>query len=802
MFDWNIKKENLTTILKKHKLDSKDYDKIVEILQREPNLIELGIFSAMWSEHCSYKSSKIYLKGFPTEASWVLQGPGENAGVIDIGDNLAAVFKIESHNHPSFIEPNAGAATGVGGILRDIFTMGANPIINLNSIRFGDILDSSMKKKHIFLLNGVVEGIGHYGNCMGIPTIGGETSFESCYNGNILVNAFSLGIAKQNEIFYGKASGEGNPIMYVGSKTGRDGLGGAVMSSDSFDDSSKALRPTVQIGDPFVEKLLLEACLEVFKQDLIIGIQDMGAAGLTSSSFEMASRSGSGMVLWLDKIPMRESGMNPYELMLSESQERMLLCAKSGAEKQIEAIFAKYELSAAIVGEVRNTGKMELLWNGNKCAEIPLSPIVENAPVLSRPTQVPKYLKSSETLKLNVNNTILKDSLKVSEILNTPCDSSMANILFRKMLTSIDVCDKSWIYNQYDDSIKASTIKGAGMLDSSIVSLQNYESNKAISVSAKCNVRYCYLNPRIGAKIAVAQAGRNVALSGAKPLAITDCLNFGSPENPEVMWQFKETCEGIKEACKVLQTPVVSGNVSLYNQTNDEAIYPTPSIVCVGLLDDANKAIGSHFVANDSYICLIGIINEGLHLSGSVLQKIIGEKPSGLLHDIDLESELKLWEILRTGVTSGNILSAKDVSSGGLATTLAKMAIVGNASIEVLTQNILETLDKEISNCEDIIKDFREYMPKILTNSYNRLMFFSENHTQVVCEVKNTKSLQELSRYIKNSKLSLQVIGKVTQKYTTKDTSNTNINNIIIKDIVIPLQEASKLYYDSFESYL
>ena len=801
MCDWSIKQENLTTILKKHKLDSKDYDKIIEILKREPNLIELGIFSAMWSEHCSYKSSKVYLKGFPTEASWVLQGPGENAGVIDIGDNLAAVFKIESHNHPSFIEPNAGAATGVGGILRDIFTMGANPIANLNSIRFGNILDSNMKKKHIHLLNGVVEGIGHYGNCMGIPTIGGETNFESCYNGNILVNAFSLGIAKQDEIFYGKASGEGNPIMYVGSKTGRDGLGGAVMSSDSFDSSSKTLRPTVQIGDPFVEKLLLEACLEVFKRDLIVGIQDMGAAGLTSSSFEMASRSGSGMVLWLDKIPMRESGMNPYELMLSESQERMLLCAKKGAESEIESIFAKYELSAAIVGEVRNTGKMELLWHGKKCAELPIAPIVENAPILLRPTEMPKYLQSCNTLNLNVDSEKLQKSLNAKEILNNPCSESMANVLFKEMLTSLDMCDKSWIYEQYDDSIKASTIKGAGMLDSSIVSLQHYNSNKALAMSAKCNVRYCYLNPKIGAKIAVAQAGRNVALSGAKPLAITDCLNFGSPENPEVMWQFKEVCDGIKEACKTLQTPVVSGNVSLYNQTNQEAIYPTPSIVCVGLLDDASKAIGSHFVSKDSYICLVGLINEELHLSGSVLQKAIGAKLSGLLHDIDLESELKLWEILRKNILAGHISSAKDIGQGGLAITLAKMAIVGNASINVLTKNILESLNKELADCSEVIAEFREYMPIMLDNSYNKLMLFSENHTQVVCEVKNIESLQKLARDIKQSGLSLRIIGKVAKKYNSaKEIDNKDL--ITIRDIVTPLQEANKLYYQSFETYL
>lgn len=800
MCDWSIKQENLASILKKHKLDSKDYDKILEILQREPNLIELGIFSAMWSEHCSYKSSKAYLKGFPTEASWVLQGPGENAGVIDIGDNLAAVFKIESHNHPSFIEPNAGAATGVGGILRDIFTMGANPIANLNSIRFGNILDSTMKKKHVHLLQGVVEGIGHYGNCMGIPTIGGETSFEPCYNGNILVNAFSLGIAKQNEIFYGKASGEGNPIMYVGSKTGRDGLGGAVMSSDSFDSSSKALRPTVQIGDPFVEKLLLEACLEVFKQDLIVGIQDMGAAGLTSSSFEMASRSGSGMVLWLDKIPMRESKINPYELMLSESQERMLLCAKKGCEKQIEAIFAKYELSAAIVGEVRNTGKMELLWNGKKCAELPIASIVENAPILLRPTQVPKYLQSCSTLSLNINNTTLQKSLKALELINTTCSESMANILFKTMLSSIDICDKSWIYEQYDDSIQASTIKGSGMLDSSIVSLKNYNSKKALAMSVKCNVCYCYLNPRIGAKVAVAQAGRNVALSGAKPLAITDCLNFGSPENPEVMWQFKETCEGIKEACKILQTPVVSGNVSLYNQTNDEAIYPTPSIVCVGLLDDANSAIGSHFVAKDSYICVIGLINDILHLSGSLLQKTIGAELSGLLHDIDLESELRLWDVLNKSVAKGYILSAKDIGKGGLAITLAKMAIVGNASINVLTQDILESLIYELKNCNDIL-EFREYISLMLSSSYNRLMLFSENNTQVVCEVKNKEALQNLAREVKQKGLSLRIIGKVTQKHNAKDINNIN-SNITIRDIVIPLQEANRLYYQSFKTYL
>ena len=798
MGEWSIKKEQLDSILKKHKLDSSDYEKIVEILEREPNLIELGIFSAMWSEHCSYKSSKIYLKGFPTEANWVLQGPGENAGVIDIGDNLAAIFKIESHNHPSFIEPNAGAATGVGGILRDIFTMGANPIINLNSIRFGDILDSNMRKKHIHLLHGVVEGIGHYGNCMGIPTIGGETSFESCYNGNILVNAFSLGIAKQDEIFYGKASGEGNPIMYVGSKTGRDGLGGAVMSSDSFDSASKALRPTVQIGDPFVEKSLLEACLEVFQKDLIVGIQDMGAAGLTSSSFEMASRSGSGMIMWLDKIPMRESGMTPYELMLSESQERMLLCAKKGAEKQIKDIFAKYELSAEIVGEVRNTGKMELLWHGELCATLPIAPIVENAPMLNRAIQKPKYLESCKNLDLNITNTTLQKQLNTDNINTMQCSSTNLNTLTKSMLKSLDICDKAWIYNQYDDSIKASTIKGAGMLGSSVVALHNYDSKKAISVSVKCNVRYCYLDPKMGAKIAVAQAGRDVALSGAKPLAITDCLNFGSPENPEVMWQFRESCEGIKEACKALQTPVVSGNVSLYNQTNDEAIYPTPSIVSVGLLEDSNKAIGSHFVKKDSYICMLGVMDNSLQLSGSILQKVIGAKNSGILHDINLESELKLWEILNQSIANEYILSAKDIAQGGLAITLCKMAILGKTSIEVLTDKIQEVLAKDFVNNENLLQDSKDYMKLI---SQNKLMLFSENHTQVICEIKDIESVKNLFDTAKQKGLSLCVIGKVTHKYAnTKDI--TNKDSLAINDIDISLQEAHDLYYKSFETYL
>lgn len=438
--------------LKTHKLSQSDYDEIVKILNRAPNLIELGIFSAMWSEHCSYKSSKKYLQGFPTSAPWVVQGPGENAGVIEISDNLCAIFKIESHNHPSFIEPHAGAATGVGGIMRDVFTMGARPVAMLNSIRFGDVNDKgALGRKHRYLLRGVVEGIGSYGNCMGVPTIGGEMSFESCYNGNILVNAFCLGLVKKDEIFYGKAEGIGNPVIYVGSKTGRDGLGGAVMSSDSFSSTSKAVRSAVQVGDPFAEKLLLEACLELFKQDLIVGIQDMGAAGLTSSSFEMAGRSGSGMIMHLDKVPMREEGMNPYELMLSESQERMLICAKKGCEQQVLDIFAKWEVDAAIIGEVTKSGIMELFWHGEKCAEIPIKELSENAPILDMPVrEIPTQKDKADSIKTD---------LGTQEI-------------FCKLLSSVEIADKQWVYSQYDSSVQSNTITPAGSGDASMIRIK------------------------------------------------------------------------------------------------------------------------------------------------------------------------------------------------------------------------------------------------------------------------------------------------------------------------------------------
>ncbi|MDD3817005.1 MAG: phosphoribosylformylglycinamidine synthase subunit PurL [Thiovulaceae bacterium] len=653
---------DIQKVLASHKLSNDDYEHIKKILGREPNLVEIGIFSAMWSEHCSYKSSKVHLSGFPTKAPWVIQGPGENAGVIDIGGGYAAVFKMESHNHPSFIEPYQGAATGVGGIMRDVFTMGARPIANLNALRFGDVLSDSKTAAHQrYLVRGVVGGIGGYGNCMGVPTIGGETSFDECYNGNILVNAFTLGLAKSDEIFYGRADGIGNPVIYVGAKTGRDGLGGAVMSSDSFTEESKSLRPTVQVGDPFTEKLLLEACLELFKTDYVVGIQDMGAAGLTSSSFEMAGRSGSGMIMHLDKVPAREEGMQPYEFMLSESQERMLLCAKKGSEEAIIKIFEKWDLDAAVIGEVTNTGKMELFWHGEKCAEVPVDPVSEEAPVLRRPMSEPKYLATIKEVTIN-------DFAKVGN-----------QEAFEKLTKSMEVVDKSWIYTQYDSMVQTNTIKKGGMLDASVIRVK--ENGKALAMSADCNVRYCYIDPKGGAAAAVIEAGRNVAMSGARPLAITDCLNYGNPENPEVMWQFGQGCLGIKEACAELNTPVIGGNVSLYNETNGVSVFPTPSIATVGVNDDQNNVLMSSFQKEGNLLYLVGETKS--EFGGSLYMKEICGKVAGVLPEIDYKKELALWDLVIEANKKHLLACAKDASSGGVAIALAKMAAVSGLGCDV-----------------------------------------------------------------------------------------------------------------------
>ena len=645
--------------VKAHKISDQEYEEILKILGREPNLLELGIFSAMWSEHCSYKSSKKYLNGFPTKAPWVIQGPGENAGVIDVGGGVAAVFKMESHNHPSFIEPFQGAATGVGGILRDVFTMGARVVANMNSLRFGEVRgESENARKQRYLLKGAVAGIAHYGNCMGIPTIGGETTFDPSFNGNILVNAFALGLCKSDEIFYGRAEGIGNPVIYVGSKTGRDGLGGAVMASDSFNDANKSLRPTVQVGDPFAEKLLMEACLELFKTDYVVGIQDMGAAGLTSSSFEMAGRSGSGMKMYLDRVPMRETGMTPYELMLSESQERMLICAKKGCEQKILDIFKKWDLDAEIIGEVTDSGVMELYWHGELAGEIPIAPLSEASPVLDRPTARPKYLDEIKNLQISEN-----------------ADNKTA---FWKLLGEPEVLNKSLIYDQYDANIQTNTIKQPGLLGAAVIRVK--ETGRAIAMAAQCDPRANFVGPKIGAARAVAAAGRKVAMSGATPLAITDCLNYGNPQNPEVMWQFAQGCEGIKEACRELNTPVVSGNVSLYNDTEGVSVYPTPAIVTVGVNEDANASLPSVFTSAGTAIYVLGETKG--EFAASLYAKALFDAVGGELSAVDYKKERALWDLVIEANKSGALEFANSVGVGGIAITLAKMACLSGLGAE------------------------------------------------------------------------------------------------------------------------
>ncbi|CAD7289786.1 Phosphoribosylformylglycinamidine synthase subunit PurL [Campylobacter majalis] len=647
--------------IKAHKISDGEYENILKILGREPNLLELGVFSAMWSEHCSYKSSKKYLNGFPTKAPWVIQGPGENAGVIDVGDGYAAVFKMESHNHPSFIEPYQGAATGVGGILRDVFTMGARVVANMNSLRFGNFIGSDKVAKYQrHLIKGSVAGIGHYGNCMGIPTVGGEVGFDESFNGNILVNAFALGLCKSDEIFYAKAEGVGNPVMYVGSKTGRDGLGGAVMASDSFNDENKSLRPTVQVGDPFAEKLLMEACLELFKTDYIVGIQDMGAAGLTSSSFEMAGRSGSGMRMHLDKVPMRESGMTPYELMLSESQERMLICAKKGYEGKIKEIFAKWDLDAEVIGEVTNSGKMELFWHNELVGEIPIEPLSEAAPILDRPTARPKYLDEIKNISLN----------SFAKVPNQEA--------FEKLLHNPHILNKSFIYDQYDANIQTNTIKQPGHLGAAVIRIK--QTGKAVAMGMQCSSRHNYVDPKIGAAMAVAESGRKVAMSGATPLAITDCLNYGNPENPEIMWQFAQGCEGIKEACKELNTPVVSGNVSLYNDTDGVGVYPTPGIVSVGVNDDATNSLSSVFKANGTALYLVGETTG--EFAGSLYLKALFNAVGGELKEVDYKKERALWDLVIEANKARILEFANSVGTGGVAMSLAKMSAISGLGVK------------------------------------------------------------------------------------------------------------------------
>ena len=660
-------------IAAEHGVTRDEYARIQQILGRDPNITELGIFSVMWSEHCSYKSSKVHLKRLPTRGKLVVQGPGENAGVVDIGDGLVAAFKIESHNHPSFVEPFQGATTGVGGILRDIFTMGARPIAILDSLRFGEISSGKTTSdedaaKNRRILDGVIRGVGHYGNCFGVPTIGGEVSFEPCYSQNPLVNALALGIARKEEIFLAKAKGIGNPVIYVGAKTGRDGIHGAsLLASAEFTEESKQKRPNVQVGDPFMEKLLLEACLEAMQTGAVVAIQDMGAAGLTCSTMEMASRGGTGIEIDLAKVPQRETGMTPYEIMLSESQERMLLVAEKGREREVLDVFKKWGLDAVVVGTVTEGGIAKVLNHGQIAAEIPAHPLAEEGPVYRRPIAQPplRHETSADWFSFAPEGTNL-------------------TVNFAKLLASPAIASKRWITEQYDTSVRTNTLAGPGASDAAVVRIKDPQTGivkRALALATDGNGRWCQLNPRVGAMHAVAEAARNVATSGARPIAATNCLNFGSPEKPEVMWQFSEAIDGLTVACNELGTPITGGNVSFYNETLGKSIYPTPVIGILGILDDASRVLKIAFRAEGDAIVLLDgasaptlVPNPELarEFSSSEYSKSVAGIVSGEPPAIDLAAEKRLIECLIALASDGSVQSAHDLSDGGIAVTLAE----------------------------------------------------------------------------------------------------------------------------------
>jgi|TARA_B100001750_G_scaffold203754_1_gene179707 phosphoribosylformylglycinamidine synthase len=698
-----MKNELTQKIIQQHGLSEQEFRKIKKILGRVPNLTELGIFSVMWSEHCSYKSSKKWLQKLPTKAPWVICGPGENAGIVDAKDNDAIVFKMESHNHPSFIEPFQGAATGVGGILRDVFTMGARPIANMNVLKFGS--PNHKKTKH--LVSGVAAGIGNYGNCVGIPTVGGECEFHESYNGNILVNAMTVGLAKKNKIFYSKAKGKNNPVVYVGSKTGRDGIHGATMASAEFDDAAEEKRPTVQVGDPFVEKLLLEACLELMKTNAIVAIQDMGAAGFTSSSFEMASKGNCGIEINLDKVPLREKNMTPYEIMLSESQERMLMVIKSGHEKRAQKIFKKWELEFSVVGHLTDSGKMVLRMNKQKVADLPIKPLVSSAPVYSRP-----WKKSRKQ--------------KVLSAKNPPPQKHMNRILLQ-LLGSPNVCSKKWIWQQYDHMVMTDTLQVPGG-DSAVVRIHG--TKKAIAISADSKPRYCAADPEAGGVQIVAETWRNLTAVGATPLAITDNLNFGNPEKKNIMGQFVGCVKGIKKACTKLKFPVVSGNVSFYNETNGLGILPTPVVGGVGILGDFRKHVSYGFEESGNTIMILGITRG--HIGSSLYLKEIENNARGAPPKVNLNAEKQNGNFVRSLIEKKFITSCHDISDGGIAITIAEMA---------LAKGIGATIE----------------LPKKKNDMPFYAWLFGEDQSRYIIATKNAEAIRKKAR---NKKIPLYVIGK------------------------------------------
>jgi phosphoribosylformylglycinamidine synthase len=645
---------------REHGLSEEEFGRILKILGRDPTWTELGIFSVMWSEHCSYKSSRVHLRQLPTSGERVIHGPGENAGVVDIGDGDAVIFKMESHNHPSFIEPYQGAATGVGGILRDVFTMGARPVACMDALRFG----RPEHEKTAHLVEGVVAGIGGYGNAFGVPTVGGDVSFDGSYDGNILVNAMAVGLARQDRIFLGRASGVGNPVLYIGAKTGRDGIHGATMASAEFDEHSDEKRPTVQVGDPFTEKLLLEACLELMAGDCLVGIQDMGAAGLTSSSVEMAGRAGSGLRLDLDKVPRRERGMTPYELMLSESQERMLLVAKRGREGEVIAICDKWDIDSAVVGEVTESGRIVVVSDGEEVASIPIAPLTEGLKY-ERPMARPAYL----------------DELQRFDPSSIAAPADLGKTLLQ-ILESPSVASKEWVYRQYDHQVGDNTIVRPGS-DAAVVRVRHPESRavaqKGLAITTDCNSRFCWLDPYEGARLAVAESYRNISATGGEPLAVTDCLNFGNPERPEIMWQFAECVRGIADACRALGTPVVSGNVSLYNETAGTGIHPTPMIGMVGLLPRVDDAVTSGFAAAGHEVALLGMGSD--EIGGSEYLQVAHGKSCGRPPRFDAAREIAVGKAAVAMARARLISSAHDCSDGGLGVALAECCLTARQPI-------------------------------------------------------------------------------------------------------------------------
>ena len=724
----------LTTVdqAKQLGLTESEFDKIKELIGRIPNFTELGIFSAMWNEHCSYKSSRVWLSKLPTKNKYVVQGPGENAGVIDIGDDDVAIFKIESHNHPSFIEPYQGAATGVGGILRDVFTMGARPIANLNSIRFGK--PEHPKTKH--LLNGVVSGIAGYGNCMGIPTVGGEVEFDECYDGNILVNAMNIGLAKKNKVFLSIASGVGNPVIYVGSKTGRDGIHGASMASQEFDDNSEAKKPTVQVGDPFAEKLLLEACLELMKTDTIISIQDMGAAGLTSSSVEMASKGKLGIEIDLNKVPCRETEMQPFELMLSESQERMLIVLKEGKEKEAEKIFKKWDLDFSVIGKMTNSKNLVLHFNKEIVCDIPITSLADEAPKYNR-----EWISTPLPEEINIDK-------KLSDLDIKDC--------LIKLLTHPNQSNKSWVWEQYDHMVMGDTIQKPGG-DAAVVRVHG--TNKAIAATVDCTPRYCFAHPHTGGMQAVCETYRNLSAVGAEPRAITNCLNFGNPEKKEIMGQLVEVIKGMSEACLALDYPVISGNVSLYNETNGVGIKPTPTIGGVGLIQDSNKSTTISIKATGNLLLIIGETKGHIHQSAlcyDILHIKKGPPPT-----INLAEEKKNSFFVRDLINKKIALSVHDISDGGIALTIAEMCMSGKIGANITT-NLIDA---------------------------ERIKFlFGEDQARYVIEVKSA-DYDNIVKLAKEKEVSLLQIG------------STKAENLTIDDIKITVEDMLTLNNKWFHNY-